>query len=539
MMIQGKVLGFLAKFVFFATCLLSTMDTHLFVYPSLSQYLLLEVGIIIFTAFTLYMLMTRSYGIEFTKQELFIFLWIAYIIIHEVFIQPGEHYRMYYLCTTLFLIVILSKALRSKLVNRANIETGLLMIASVHLFYIIGQWLGFVNSGNRFFRITGCNENPTVTALLLVGCVPMLMARLERRKGRSSYCVFLVLVLLGLFLLRCRTAYMGVMIEVAVILSMKFRSKFRSLFARPLRVIAFGTGLLLLAGIGGHALYQMKKDSADGRLLIWKLSATMIAEQPQGYGYGLFERSYNLRQSDYFAHNKSTAVERRNADFVYMPYNDYLEQGVEGGVVGMSFLLIFYAIMIWKALKLHMPEETAVLCAFAVMSLSNFVYTSITPWLLLMCYCAFVTSEEKLPATWKHVPKRYLLVLLIPIAFASCRILEMTVAQMRLKQLVKQSACVDDREYAQIEQHISTSEAFWTNRAINCMRVRHYADATGHIRKARLYSSSPTLFLAEYQCLSHIGDTSAAMSRLDTLSNMIPQKLEKQLFLTRHRRHEP
>lgn len=64
----------------------------------------------------------------------------------------------------------------------------------------------------------------------------------------------------------------------------------------------------------------------------------MIAENPfKGYGYGLFERNYNLKQASYFANQTSSNTERRNASFVAMAYNDYLEQTIEGGILGLLF----------------------------------------------------------------------------------------------------------------------------------------------------------------------------------------------------------
>lgn len=290
----------------------------------------------------------------------------------------------------------------------------------------------------------------------------------------------------------------------------------------------------MLAVVGGNGLYKMKKDSADGRLLIWKLSATMIAEKPMGYGYGLFEKNYNLRQADYFANEKHTDTEERNADFVYMPYNDYLEQGVEGGIPGMFFLIMFYFIIIRAAIRQRQREATAVLCAFAVMSMFNFVYTSIAPWMLLICYLSMVTSNQKSRVKKVLLPRYAIAVLLLPVAFVSWSVLGMTEAQLQLRHLDDGNKGIhftDDKEYARIQPSASTSEAFWTSRAIGSMKTKNYPSALGYIHKARLYSSSPRLFLLESYCHHITGDATAAMASIDTLSNMIPQKFDKQQFI--------
>ena len=43
--------------------------------------------------------------------------------------------------------------------------------------------------------------------------------------------------------------------------------------------------VLLLAG-GAYGMYHLKKDSADGRLLMWKVSTQIIREQ-RGLGVGV------------------------------------------------------------------------------------------------------------------------------------------------------------------------------------------------------------------------------------------------------------
>ncbi len=539
----GKVMGVLAKCVLLATCLLATVDTHLFVYPSLSRYLFLEFGIIALTSIAMIVLAVGKGEVVINKIGFFIVLWMGYVAFYDLIVQPCEHYRVYYLCATLLVVPVLGYLLRSKSLTVTNVENILLFATAIHLLYILGQLTGIVESGNKYFQLTGCNENPTVTALFLVGCIPMLIARLARRNRRMLYLAILLITITGIILLRCRTAYIGLAVEVVILLIVRCRNSLLQIakqrFYAGLAVVA---AIVLVAAIG-NKLYDMKKASADGRLLVWKLSAAMVAERPMGYGYGLFEKNYNLRQADYFANSESTVTERRNADFVMMPYNDYLEHAIEGGVPGMLFLLAFYAVMIMVAIRQRQWEATAVMSAFAVMSLFNFVYTSVLPWMLVLCYAAFVASKsEALPLQSKSVHFAALLMLL-PVAVLSWGVVTTTIAQMKLKQIdeiSKKGSSIDDHQYVAIENAISTSEAFWTSRARNSMRAGRYTDALNSINHARFYSSSPNLLAIAYKCFVHTGQSDAAMSQLDTLSHMIPQKTSVRKFLlrqgyTRHR----
>lgn len=539
----SKVLGILAKCVLLVTGLLATVDTHLFVYPSLSRYLFLEFGVIALTSIAMVVLMTGKGRIVINKIGIFFVLWMTYVAFYDLIVQSCEHYRVYYLCVTLLVVPVLGYLLRGRLMAVADVEKILLFAAVIHLLYILGQLTGIMESGNKYFRLTGCNENPTVTALFLVGCIPMLITRLTRRNRQMLYIAVLLITITGVILLRCRTAYIGLAVEVVILLIVRCRNSLQQIAKqRFYAVLAVFAAIVMVAAIG-HRLYDMKKASADGRLLVWKLSAAMVAERPMGYGYGLFEKNYNLRQADYFANSESTVTERRNADFVMMPYNDYLEHAIEGGVPGMLFLLAFYVVIIRSAIRQRQWAATAVISAFAVMSLFNFVYTSILPWMLVLCYAAFVASKTETSPSRTQSVCFVALFMLLPVVCFSWGVFKMTIAQMKLRQLdeiSKKGAVVDDSRYAVIENAIGTSEAFWTSRARNSMRAGRYTDALNSINHARFYSSSPNLLAIAYKCFVHTGQSDAAMSQLDTLSHMIPQKTSVRKFLlrqgyTRHR----
>lgn len=185
----------------------------------------------------------------------------------------------------------------------------------------------------------------------MVGVLPLIYGRMSERRGRILYAA-LGLVVIGLLLaLRCRTAWIGFMVMVVVYGFMSERLRQRVMQLSIGRKITACIVAVCLITTGAVFAYKLKKDSADGRMLIWKLSAQMIYEHPQGYGYGLFERDYNLRQAKHFASGEQSLEECHNASFVSMAYNDYIEQAVEGGVAGVFLFSAFYVIMILKAYR--------------------------------------------------------------------------------------------------------------------------------------------------------------------------------------------
>lgn len=534
---NGTIIKTMIFIVFALICVFATIDTYLFVYPSFSRYLFLEFGIVVMAFFGLFVFLFERRSFYVSTCQLLVAVWGGYVILHGFIVPVSELYRSVYLCATLMLCLLLSYLKIGSWISRSFIENVLLAVAGLNIVCVICQKVGLIASGNAYIEITGCNENPTVTALYLTGCVPILVARIKDSIHRFVWIVLLISVLYSIVLLRCRTAYLGLAVVAAVMLYMRYKPLFAKAKANVFYLTVVGILLLLLAFVAGVKMYNMKKDSADGRMLIWKLTADMIADKPQGYGYGLFEKHYNLKQADYFAKGNYSETERRNATFVYMPYNDYLEHGVEGGVIGMVFLAVFYLLLLRNSVKVKDYKSTAVILSFAVMSLFNFVYTSISPWLLLVCHASFVVGADSVLPVRKcrmRVAGAVVALPMIILAICTFRVVE---AQLRLKLLgdgLRGTTYLADQQFEDIEYGIGTSEAFWSKRAANNYRNRQFADALSNIRAARAYSSLPALFMMEYRCLESLGETEAAVACLDTLSYMLPRSLTVKHLLMRH-----
>ncbi len=83
-------------------------------------------------------------------------------------------------------------------------------------------------------------------------------------------------------------------------------------------------GLVMLFTASSVFLYHYKKDSADGRLLIWQCTWNMIKERPlYGYGYGGFQANYMDEQAQFFRTHPNSRYAQL-ADDVKSPFNEYL-----------------------------------------------------------------------------------------------------------------------------------------------------------------------------------------------------------------------
>ena len=544
--------------VFLTVCIAAAVDTHLFVYPSLSRSLLMECGLLLLAlvAFCHRALCgtVRPVG----GLCVFVALWTGYILLHGRLSEVTELYRTVYLCVTLLSVISLSYCLRAGLLTQERIYSGLLVIGLIHVFCVFAQCMGFMEPESSLYTVTGACDNPNVTAMYLAGCVPLIVQRLRSSDRKVAYVLFLVLALFAVVLLRCRTAYIGLAVEAAVFFlfsskdsrikgfhlqretncNPKIHSSIGKVF---LAVVA-----LLVVSVAAVRMYQMKRDSADGRLLVWKVSASMIAEHPMGCGYGLFPKHYNLRQAEYFHEEHGTETERRNASFVYMAYNDFLEHGVEGGVIGMLFLAGFYVLIIKDP---PLPSKggrclSAVLSAFAVMSLVNFVVAGIQTWLLVVCCAAVVAAgcsradepEEAVGGRSLLLQRLVSVALVVLVLMLSVITGRMTYAQYqlgRVEERMSAGEAVSDSVFADLEKNIYSSEAFWRLRAHGLKRTGDYGQATLCINNAMRYTAAPLLCYMAHRCLSELGREADGIGYINEVYHTQPTLLLPKLILMR------
>ncbi|RRN77796.1 O-antigen ligase domain-containing protein, partial [Pseudoxanthomonas sp. SGD-10] len=182
------------------------------------------------------------------------------------------------------------------------------------------QYFNLANSNSEYFKITGSAFNPNITAMYLAMSLPAALYIYRNKPFKVPQAIYVIpFVLIGLAIvtLQCRTAVIAIVIAMFIVTAISLYQKTRLKYLLLAGILLCG----LLAPVGKY-FYRMKKDSADGRLLVWKTSFKLIKEKPlNGYGIGLFEKEYNLKQADYIKTNELTQQESKTASYVNMAYN--------------------------------------------------------------------------------------------------------------------------------------------------------------------------------------------------------------------------
>jgi len=365
--------------------------SNFFFKPETGQLLILQSSIIcvlIIVGFQIIYKQRKELKFPFTKIDTLLLAGICFLLIHS-FISKGwsgfNLFLVYEIIGYVFVYIISKKVAASHI----NILIYALVFSGLtQSTYCILQWIGFLPSNHGEFLITGSFNNPGPYAGYLVSVLPFsLMAvwRLKQTKKQSSIqantnvapnhfskrsknqwyrflpFIFIVLIIVQLFaivLSNSRAAWLSVFISIIYLgyhlfqriqSGEKLVSWLKRRFHLKIRKVFRGTVLIIVSIIIVFGLYNLNKDSANGRLFIWQITSEMIKDKPVwGFGTGGFKANYMEYQAEFFKQNVESSFSGL-ADNIIYPFNEFLRVISEFGVPGILFLFVLlYFVLLRK-----------------------------------------------------------------------------------------------------------------------------------------------------------------------------------------------
>lgn len=222
-------------------------------------------------------------------------------------------------------------------------------LGSIEAVIGLRQIYGFTMSNHSLFSLTGTFFNPGPYSGYLAMILPVCLSKmLERRK---AYYIVLACVLLIICILPAgmsRSAWIASAVSCLWIAWKQYpiKEKILKLKDKNKKVwIGLYISCIILIAIMLASAFLIKKDSANGRLFMWRISAKAIVSSPiKGYGIGGFPANYGQEQAKYFAEHDYSETEEQVAGSPEYAFNEYLQIGMEEGLVTLSvflFLLIY------------------------------------------------------------------------------------------------------------------------------------------------------------------------------------------------------
>lgn len=303
-----------------------------------------------------------------------------------------------------------------------TVQWVLMGFGAVEALHGLGQIAGIYPSNHSLFVLTGTFYNPGPYSGYLAAVLPIALYRIMIFNGKKdrlsvvqyylSMCV-LLLICSVLPAGMSRAAWFASLLSCGYVVLRVYHVKVKS-FVSEHRYAVLGVLILGLLFVSGA--YFMKRDSADGRLLIWKITSRTIACNPWGEENGrTFSAIYGDAQERYFTdceYSESEAWVAGTPDFAF---NEYLQIAVEYGVwVSVLLVTVLLVLSMIAGNRKHLAGMGGCLVSlmvFACFSYPLHIPAIVSVWLLAV----IVLSGEGLVMIKR---KRYAVAVLLPVVVA-------------------------------------------------------------------------------------------------------------------------
>jgi hypothetical protein len=218
---------------------------------------------------------------------------------------------------------------------------ALLFSGTIQSSIAIIQKIGLASSNHSIFDVTGSFGNPGQLGGYLTVCLTISLCLLHSIIHNKNRIVkFFILLgcfvqIYGLLLSDSRAGFVALVIGVTIWFTPYIAASFKEnrMLLYPL------IGLVIVVCT---LIYNYRPASANARLLIWRVSMDMIADNPiLGHGINGFSKKYMLYQADFFE-KSPTSLFATTADNVSYPFNELLNITISQGIIGLLLLLLVF-----------------------------------------------------------------------------------------------------------------------------------------------------------------------------------------------------
>jgi O-antigen ligase len=241
----------------------------------------------------------------------------------------------------LVIFYAISKTIASRTRSDEAFVLLVILLLLVQVSVATLQWNELMPSFNHNFKFSGFYNNPGPFAIylaILISAGIVVVLTETRQAIRATTIILIFLAVFFLFVTGSRASWLGLSCALIFLLLTRVRQiAFKTLTAR---IVA--AALVFCALIVGNYLYSLKKDSADGRLLIWRICMRLVREHPiRGVGVEDFPSKLFTHQASYFLNQPNRVKEQgRLAGEPWFAFNDMLQITGEQGIIGLILFLI-------------------------------------------------------------------------------------------------------------------------------------------------------------------------------------------------------
>ena len=403
------------------------------------------------------------------------------------------------------------------------------------------QLHGYTYSNHSLFRLTGSFFNPGPYCGYLAAVLPVcLWAALKFQKGMHYFawiCVGAILIVLPAGM--SRSAWMAAVVACGWVYWTE-RIGWEKAKAAYIRyknaTIPFIAIVAILAGCAIAGVYGMKRDSADGRLLMWKVTGKAIAGQPlAGTGLGGFPAAYAEAQGEYFATGTATGQEKQVAGCPEYAFNEYLQIGLEQGIGGLIVFVLWLGSMGYYGIRNRQHGAVGGVLALAVFAVSSYPLQLPSFWMILVFLGAICVTKDGTQARSSALPvsSAYPITIISLLSLASVCLFILQKGQYEVykrwgrMQMVYNNKAYESvsEDYKDLHDKLKHKPEFLFEEAQCLSKTGRYAEAIRVLERAKRLSGDPMIRYMIAKNRQATGDYREAERELLHAIGILPERL--------------
>jgi len=367
----------------------------------------------------------RHNNVSFTDTLVFSFGAVVFLI---AFISgiPFAHTKLIMFALLLVVYWLMRCLLTSIHQVAALIKVAIITTALVECLIGLNQLYGLSPSNHALFRITGSFFNPgpfsgyvgmiaplaLYEALLFSNTEVRLRALIKRVMTRGNGlnscaligkwlmkllrwllpyiggCLSVLTVMAALMVLPAamsRAAWVGVVAGSLVVFLNYPPVRLKVVSMLDMRRKRLGLILLVSVLVVGAVIgiYHLRPASVDGRMLLWKHGVKAMLEHPLGVGLGKVGAAIGEVQADFYSANNVDQALIDRADVPFYAFNEYIQIGVESGVLGLVLFLALMVVVLMRAYKNKQYGVMGALVSLSVFAFFSYPF-SVLPFLIVL-----------------------------------------------------------------------------------------------------------------------------------------------------------
>ena len=403
------------------------------------------------------------------------------------------------------------------------------------------QLHGYAYSNHSLFRLTGSFFNPGPYCGYLAVVLPVcLWAALKFQKGMHYFawiCVGAILIVLPAGM--SRSAWMAAVVACGWVYWTERIGweKAKAAYKRYKNAtIPFIAIVAILAGCAIAGVYGMKRDSADGRLLMWKVTGKAIAGQPlAGTGLGGFPAAYAEAQGEYFATGTATDQEKQVAGCPEYAFNEYLQIGLEQGIGGLIVFVLWLGSMGYYGIRNRQHGAVGGVLALAVFAVSSYPLQLPSFWMILVFLGAICVTKDGTQARSSALPvsSAYPITIISLLSLASVCLFILQKGQYEVykrwgrMQTVYNNKAYESvsEDYKDLHDKLKHKPEFLFEEAQCLSKTGRYAEAIRMLERAKRLSGDPMIRYMIAKNRQATGDYREAERELLHAIGILPERL--------------